>query len=484
MFRKKPSEKAILNVLSFVIILVTGLLEYHSPPGVFLAWGYMAGVFLTIHSGEQRVIILATTLSLSLLLFSFLHAGKEGVHDALVLNRGYAALGIAFSGYLVMRIVSREKSAENIRTQMEGIFSHGTQGIVVMDEEGTISLVNPFIEKMFGYSSTELIGKNIRVLTPELAIAQHVATENRVIGRPPNDLPARRKDGSPFLVDISLNRYPSGNIFYVVAFINDVTARKQNEEKLYAKKQELEAVNKELEAFSYSVSHDLRAPLRAVGGYAKMLEEDYSPILDAEGKRLLSIIGSSAEQMGTLIDDLLAFSRLGKKEIRMTEVDMRALVHNTLFEIGKAVKHQAEIVVGDLHPAMADTPLIAQVLTNLISNAIKYSSKVENPKIKIDSLQEDGVVTYAISDNGAGFDMEFADKLFGVFQRLHSSDDFEGTGVGLAIARRIIEKHRGKIWAQAKVAEGATFFFTLSSVSKARNPNSSCVLTTQNENQK
>jgi len=223
----------------------------------------------------------------------------------------------------------------------------------------------------------------------------------------------------------------------------------------------LKSVNKELEAFSYSVSHDLRSPLRSIDGYAEMLGEEYSSILDEEGNRLLDIIKDSARNMGELIDDLLTFSRMGRKELQRSKIDMTELFKTVFDELSESVDHKAKIKINKLSSITADASLIKQVLINLISNAIKYSSKKEKPVIEIKSEVSGKYTIYSVRDNGVGFDMQFSDKLFGVFQRLHSENEFEGTGVGLALVQRIIIKHGGEVWAEAKENEGAVFYFKL-----------------------
>lgn len=233
------------------------------------------------------------------------------------------------------------------------------------------------------------------------------------------------------------------------------------ERKVIAGTEQLIAANKELEAFSYSVSHDLRAPLRAIDGYTRIIEEDYGKLLDEEGKRLLETVQSNAKRMGVLIDDLLAFSRLGKKDLLKTSVNMTANASAALTEINKNVDHRAAVIIEDLIPVQADYALISQVFINLISNAIKYSRKKDKPVVRIHSERVKNDIVYSISDNGAGFDMQYANKLFGVFQRLHSTEEFEGTGVGLAIVHRILTKHGGRVWAEGKIGEGATFYFSL-----------------------
>jgi len=221
---------------------------------------------------------------------------------------------------------------------------------------------------------------------------------------------------------------------------------------------ELEATNKELESFSYSVSHDLRAPLRAVDGYARMLEEDYGARLDDEGRRLIGVVRGASARMGTLIDDLLAFSRLGRKELACRPVDMMALVREVLAETEHA---RARIDLARLPPAGADPGLLKQVWNNLIGNAVKYSGKSPAPRIEIGGREADGENIYWVRDNGVGFDMRYADKLFGVFQRLHRAEEFPGTGVGLAIVQRVVVRHGGRVWAESAPGEGACFHFSL-----------------------
>ncbi len=222
----------------------------------------------------------------------------------------------------------------------------------------------------------------------------------------------------------------------------------------------LEAVNKELEGFSYSVSHDLRAPLRAVSGFAEAVVEDYGPQLDDEGKRYLGLIQENAHKMGQLIDDLLAFSRLGRQEMQMVQVDMTALAQEVFDELSAlATGRDIRFTAQTTPPAIGDKAMIRQVLVNLISNAIKFTRPREKAVIEFGYLPEQGA--YFVKDNGVGFDMRYANKLFGVFQRLHSATEFEGTGVGLALVYRIITRHGGRVWAEAELDRGATFYFTL-----------------------
>jgi two-component system sensor histidine kinase/response regulator len=232
-------------------------------------------------------------------------------------------------------------------------------------------------------------------------------------------------------------------------------------ENLEKKNAELINVNKELASFTYSVSHDLRAPIRALDAYSEMIIEDHSHLLDKEGISLLNKMQYNAKKLGRLVDDLLSFSKLGKKSVGKHSVNMKEVVELILNEINEVTPHKAIINIGEMHVVDGDKNLIHQVWINLIQNAIKYSSKTENPVIEINSFKESDEITYYIKDNGVGFSMEHASKLFNVFQRLHSENDFEGTGVGLAIVQKIILKHGGRVWAESKPGEGATFYFTL-----------------------
>jgi signal transduction histidine kinase len=231
------------------------------------------------------------------------------------------------------------------------------------------------------------------------------------------------------------------------------------EQRVAERTAELQAVNRELESFSYSVSHDLRAPLRAIDGFARMLEEDYGERLDDEGRRLLGVVRGSSRQMGQLIDDLLDFSRLGRQAIARRPLDMAALAR----EVAATLTHgsAARVAVGALPPAHADAALLRQVWANLIGNALKYSGKRAEPRIAVGGGAEAGEDVYWVRDNGVGFDMRYADKLFGVFQRLHGADEFPGTGVGLAIVQRVVARHGGRVWAQGRAGEGACFYFAL-----------------------
>jgi signal transduction histidine kinase/ligand-binding sensor domain-containing protein len=264
----------------------------------------------------------------------------------------------------------------------------------------------------------------------------------------------------------SIYRFRVARLKSANAMLNKLVDERTSEiqamnEEIAAQNDQLHELVKELEAFSYSVSHDLRAPLRSVIGYLKILEEDLGKDLDENSRRTLGVVERNALKMNNLINDLLEFSKLNRQELRKTKVDTESLLKTLLSEINTSTPHHATITLKPLPETYVDDKLISQVWINLISNAIKYSAKKEHPMIEIGSFKEQHQTIFYVKDNGVGFDMKYVDKLFGVFQRLHRAEDFAGTGVGLALVQRIVNRHGGRIWAEAKVNEGATFYFSM-----------------------
>jgi light-regulated signal transduction histidine kinase (bacteriophytochrome) len=241
------------------------------------------------------------------------------------------------------------------------------------------------------------------------------------------------------------------------------------EQRVRERTAQLEAANRELEAFAYSVSHDLHAPLRTMDGFAGILAEDHAQQLDDEGQRVLAIIRNEAQRMGRLIDDLLDFSRLGRREMSAVDTDMTSLVREVFEQLGEqAADRELDFQLTALPMARADAALLRQVWFNLLDNALKYTRHRPRVKIKVNGSKQGSEIVYSVEDNGAGFDMRNAGRLFGVFQRLHRAEEFEGTGVGLALVQRIIRRHGGRVWAEAQVERGASFYFTLPSTGEDR----------------
>jgi PAS domain S-box-containing protein len=395
-----------------------------------------------------------------------------------------SATPIVYQGQAAALVALRDRTEEQIAEQalrdsenkLRSVIETAIDAVVSIDNRGTIILFNQSAEDIFGYSAREVMGRPVTVLMPERLHSAYnqnfircVSTgQSTIIGRIV-EIVGQRKNGSEFPIEISLSSWRSGNALYFTAFVRDITARKQAETTIHQlngdltqRTEELQAINRELEAFSYSVSHDLRAPLRAIDGFSKILVEDFAGTLPVEVQRLLHMVRNNTHQMAKLIDDLLDFARLGRQSFDCAVLDMESLTTSALNELGKADPPCVFLIkVHSLVPAQGNGPLVKQVLINLISNALKFSRVRSEPIVEIGCYANGKENTYYVKDNGVGFDMDYADKLFGVFQRLHSAHEFEGTGVGLAIVKRIINRHNGRVWAQAKANEGATFYFTL-----------------------
>jgi PAS domain S-box-containing protein len=364
---------------------------------------------------------------------------------------------------------SEERYRRIIETTQEGIWTK--------DADNKTSFVNRRMADMLGYTVEELL-----TIEPATFIAENgtdVAVEHnerrRQGIREQYELKFRRKDSSELWGLVSATPFldTAGKHVGALAMVMDITERKQAEQALMALNMELEqrvsertaqlmVVNKELETFSYSVSHDLRAPLRATDGYSQALLQDYADKLDDEGKRYLQRIRDASQRMGQLIDDLLKLSQITRHEFERQQVDLSALVRGIADELqARQPERKVEWIITDGLVVDADRRLLQVALTNLLSNAWKFTSKRPTSQIEFGRTEQSGEIVYFVRDTGAGFDMAYANKLFGAFQRLHGVNEFEGTGIGLATVQRVISRHGGRIWAEGHVDVGATFYFTI-----------------------
>jgi PAS domain S-box-containing protein len=371
-----------------------------------------------------------------------------------------------------LRDISVRKAAEKHLAQMEsryrGLLEAAPDAMVVVNPDGEIVLLNLQAEKQFGYRRDELLGQKVKNIIPEGfaerliaddlrsaedALAQQIGTGIELTGR--------RKDGSEFPIEIMLSPLGSAEKILVTAAIRDITERKRNETTLQEKNAELQVAVNELGSFSYSVSHDLRAPLRAIDGYSQILLKQYGSLLSGEPRKYLQRVRDNTVRMGHLVDDLLRFSRLGRQPLVKQLVPIDKIVTQALREAQQQFPGRSvNVIVGDLPSVWGDAALLKQVFTNLIDNAFKYTQRRDDAVIEIGSRKIGDEQVFVISDNGVGFDMQYAGQLFEVFQRLHRAEDFAGTGVGLAIVQRIVQRHGGRIWAEAAVDHGATFYFS------------------------
>jgi PAS domain S-box-containing protein len=408
-------------------------------------------------------------------------AVRDGNLRLILIAYGSISLLSVVLAYLIVRAFTGRKLAEAALRESEARFralsETANDAIISANSDGRIVFFNSTAERIFGYRASEVIDQPLTTLMPDrfhnahqTGLARYLSTGvARVVGRT-TELTGRRKDGTEFPIELSLASWRTGDTTFFTGIIRDITERKKTDdtlkmlnEQLMQRGTELEAANKELESFSYSVSHDLRAPLRHVAGYSELLKKNSASSLDDKSVHYLNAIIESAGHMGNLIDDLLGFSRIARTEVQRTAMSLDELVQDTLRDLRMDMKGRTIAWKIDPLPRVeGDPPMLRLVFTNLISNALKFTRNRPEAKIEIGSRNDgnDEVVVF-IRDNGVGFETQYVDKLFNVFQRLHSSREFEGTGIGLATVRRIIERHRGRVWAEGSVDSGATFYISL-----------------------
>jgi PAS domain S-box-containing protein len=378
-----------------------------------------------------------------------------------------------FSGSIEIAydITDRKRLEDRLRDLIETT----SDWIWEVDKTGIYTYASQRVRDILGYEPEEVIGKTpFDLMPPEEAKRVARIFKTFIYSQTPFSFVEninRRKDGKMVVLETSGVPFfdAKGTIRGYRGIDRDITERRKAEEEimklnqsLHQRASELESAYKDMESFSYAVSHDLKAPVRRIEGFSDMLLENYSEQLDEEGKNLLGRIGNNATKMKQLIDDLLAFSRFSIQEIRKSEIDMESLVRNVYEELEPAAgERDIRLEITTLPPANGDLSMIQSVLLNLLSNAIKFTMTREAALIRVGGRTDKDENTYYVSDNGIGFDMKFVDKLFTLFERIHTAKEFEGTGVGLVIVKKIIEKHGGKVWAEGKLNEGATFHFTL-----------------------
>lgn len=384
------------------------------------------------------------------------------------------------------RLIDQHRIIEDNAARLLAILNTTIDVIININAEGIIQNTNKVITDVFGYDKDEVIGSNVTLLMPEQYHRQHTSKllalshpENSPIIGKTIELEGLRKNGEVFPIELSVGYWHTGNEIQFTGVIRDITQRKlteselarhqeQLEELVFERTAALEYANKELESFSYSVSHDLRSPLRSIDGFSLALLEDYSEKFDETGQDYLRRVRDNTQRMGELIDDILKLSRISRFEIQREEINLSRLTENIKDALRNSEPdRQVKWSIEENIYASGDKQLMRILLENLLGNAWKYTGKKSTAEIYFGQQQAENETIYYIRDNGVGFDLKYADKLFGVFQRLHGYNDFEGTGIGLATVKRIIRHHNGRIWAAASVDQGATFFFTLGTADSA-----------------
>ena len=362
------------------------------------------------------------------------------------------------------------QQAEAAEAQFRGLLEAAPDAIVIVDQRGAIRIVNRQTEVLFGYPRDELIGQRVEVLLPERF--RHAHTDHRgqyATGprtRPMGiglELIARRKDGSEFPVEISLSPMASATRQLVISTIRDVTDRKQAEERLKAAAADLARSNTELEQFAYVASHDLQEPLRMVASYTQLLARRYRSKLDQDADEFISFAVDGARRMQELINDLLAYSRVGTRALQLERVDANRVVDEVVRDLAPAIADSGGSVTRDELPSLqADPTQLRQLFQNLIANGIKFRRPTQEPRVHVSAARDGCRWVFGVGDNGIGIEPQYVERIFVLFQRLHTRDEYPGTGIGLAICKKIVERHGGAMWVESEPGHGTTFGFSLS----------------------
>jgi PAS domain S-box-containing protein len=354
-------------------------------------------------------------------------------------------------------IEARDAASE---ARLRSYFEAAPQGVVAVSPQGRIVLLNRRMEEMTGYTSAELLGKHLSMLVPERLREGFVPLTSQD-GSGPWERIIRRKDGSEFTAEAGHGEVAAGTETIAFCLINDITEHKHARDEIVRINSELRRSNEELEQFAYVASHDLQEPLRMITGYLQVLERRYGGKLDADARDFIHYAVDGATRMRSLINGVLGFSRAGTKSADLRLVFAGQIVDHALLNLTTAVEEsRAEVTVDQLPSVVTDPALLTQVFQNLIGNAIKFQ-KDQIPRVHVSAVRQDGSWVFAVRDNGVGIDQEHADRIFRIFERLHGGEQYPGTGVGLAISKKIVERLGGRIWVESKPGEGSTFYFSI-----------------------
>ncbi len=469
-------------------VIIAHMLAYRvgvdipNPPAFLI----LAIVF-SAYAGGLGPGLISAALSWAYIYFFFSLPGQPFLHTDENLKRVIVwAVTMPATAILVGTLKNHAERTYLQQDMLEQFFKFAPDAIVVVDSEGHIANVNNQAKKVFGYLPGELLGKPIEILIPVNLSERHLQHRTGYMSNPHVrpmgsglDLKGRRKDGSEFPADVTLGPLQTGEGKFVLSIIRDITERKQAEEEIrqlnvnlerrvLERTSELQVANRELESFSYAVSHDLRAPLRSIDGFSQAVIEDYADQLDDQARDYLDRVRAATQRMGHLIDDMLALSRVTLAELQHGTVDLSALAADVLAELQKSAPgRKVDWCIEPGLSAVGDERLLRVLLVNLLGNAWKFTGKTANAKIELGAMRNTPVQNtqdapeFFVRDNGAGFDMTYADKLFGAFRRLHTAAEFPGTGIGLATVQRIVHRHGGQVRGTGLPGQGATFYFSL-----------------------
>lgn len=461
--------------ISLLLSAALFALDLTLPLGVAWSALYVFVVLLSLWSPHRLLPLFLACLCSGLTILGFFWSPQGGELWKVLTNRFLALTMIWVTATLLFFWKRTEEQRTETLQRLSTVVTSAVDGIVSIDMNGAIETFNPAAERLFGYPADEAIGKNVSMLMPSPYHEEHdgyieryrTTGEAKIIGIG-REVVGRRKDATTFPLELAVSEMWIGNRQNFTAVLRDVTERKAWEvslstlnQTLDARAKELARSNSDLEQFAYSASHDLREPLRGITGCLQLLEERYKDRLDAKAHEFISHSVAGAERLEALIDGMLRYSRLGTHGKNLVRANCATIVDRVLANLKTLIKETGTVVRVDALPTIeCDSTQLLQLFQNLLGNAIKYHRE-EPPQIHISAQQVDHEWRFAIQDNGMGIDMKFADRIFVIFQRLHGRAKYSGTGIGLAICKRIVERHGGIIWIESEPGKGSTFYFTI-----------------------
>jgi len=467
-----------LNVvvaLIFTTTILIFILDYLSPVGIIEGAAYTLVVLLTLWLPDRLSTLLTMGMGIALTFLDISITHGAFTRNALI-NQAISVVLLVASGLLILHYKSTLKHMHEEEKKLNALFEASTEGIMISDRTGAIIMMNRMAEQLFGYKREELIGENIDKLVPARMHDRHSKLRDRYyehpITRPMGqgiELVIKTKDNRELPVEISLNYFYQDEEIFVISHIMDITERRKAQSQLkqaYTDLQrsadELKRSNAELEQFAYVASHDLQEPLRMVTSYTELLEKRYSDRLDDDAQDFMHYAVDGARRMRHLINDLLQYSRLGTKAKPFEETDSGQLAEAAVKNLEKLIhEEQAQVCLEGLPRIKGDVTQLTQLFQNLIQNAIKFRGE-EAPRVRIDVEDHPAYWEFIVSDNGIGIEPEYRDRIFMIFQRLHNRDVYPGSGIGLALCKKIVERHEGEIWVQSEPGKGTDFHFTIS----------------------
>lgn len=428
---------------------------------------YVGVILVTFWATSHTITYIFSIITTVLTLIRVTTWPELQVSDAIIFNRALTLAGLWLATFFVIQFKNSQKAFSEEKERFEALFKYANEGIIVIDRRGVINMANPSVQELFGYQVDEILGVEIEQLIPSRFKEVHKAHRESYNQNPRSrqmgegyELYGMDRDGREFPVEVSLSYFILNGQLNIIAFIIDVTERKKNEEAIKIANEELKRSNEELEQFAYVASHDLQEPLRMVSSYTKLLSERYQAQLDQEGNEFIQYVINGTERMKILCNNLVEYSRVGTQKAPFHQVSMKEVVDKALQNLQATINEQrAEVNVSSELPTIyGDQSQLIRLMQNLIGNAVKYRKKDVVPIVNIDVEESDRGFIFSIQDNGIGMDPKFKERVFMIFQSLHKQNAYEGAGMGLAICKKIVERHGGEIWFDSANDHGTTFY--------------------------